>query len=189
MEKFKELWKGEWISVVSPEKHPYEAVHEDDLIMVLPILKIKRKKDVSHYVAIRKEHCPPYMIKDTTDNELYYTIISGKLDIKGESKEKAMIREMEEETGIKITDYEILEQKENMPVFKTSDVRTDLYFILIKEFERVEAEGDGTYNEEQSEVKFIKVNELDKILEKENIDFLLYGAINILKNIFREKDD
>ena len=38
MEKFKLLWKGKYISVVSPIKNNYECIHENDIIMVLPII-------------------------------------------------------------------------------------------------------------------------------------------------------
>lgn len=185
MLNFKELWKGKHISVVSPEEYQYEAVHEPDVITVLPIIEVHSKHVkgiVDYYLVIRKEVCPPYLIKYDGLEPFFYTPITGRRDKSNETPEETMRRELVEEAGIELIDYEILIHKKKMPVCKTSDMRMDFFILLVREFNPVEAVGDGTVTEEMSKSIFVKLGDLYKIIENPNVDYLLYGAYNILMN-------
>ena len=89
--KLKELWKGKFMSIVSPIDAPYEAVNEKDCIIVIPIMRVGN----GTRVIIRKEYCPPYFAREEKPR-LYYTVISGQIDA-GEKDDQAMLRELEEE--------------------------------------------------------------------------------------------
>lgn len=183
---FKKLWQGEHISVITPTEYPYECVHEPDVIMVFPILAVKSKFVnglINYYLGIRKEHCPPYRMKDENNNEFFYTSITGRRDIEGESVEETMKREMIEEAGIKLIDYKVIFELKDMPLCKTTDLRATIYGLIIDSFEKVEAVGDGTLNEEMSSTIFVNLNKMEDILKKPNVDFLLYGGYRILSNV------
>ena len=186
MLKYKKLWQGEYISVISPTEYPYECVHESDVIMVFPIIAVKSKYvkgAVDYYLGIRKEHCPPYKVKDESNNEYFYTSITGKRDVEGETAEETMAREMVEEAGIKLIDYRVVFELKDMPLCKSTDLRTTIYGLIVDAFEKVEAVGDGTLNEELSSTVFVNLNKMENILKKPNVDFLLYGGYRILEGV------
>jgi 8-oxo-dGTP pyrophosphatase MutT (NUDIX family) len=186
MLEFRELWKGEYLSIVSPIKYQYEAVHENDVITVLPVVVVKSKFVkglINYYLVIRKEVCPPYLIKDQGIDEYFYTPITGKMDKEGESSEETMKRELIEEAGIELVDYEMILHKKKMPVCKTSDMRMDLFILLVNSFNPVEPVGDGTAMEKISTSIFVKLGDMPNIIEKPNVDFLLYGSYKILMDV------
>jgi 8-oxo-dGTP pyrophosphatase MutT (NUDIX family) len=188
MLEFRELWKGEYLSIVSPIKYQYEAVHEKDVITVLPVVVVKSKFVkglINYYLVIRKEVCPPYLIKDQGIDEYFYTPITGKMDKEGESSEETMKRELIEEAGIELVDYEMILHKKKMPVCKTSDMRMDLFILLVNSFNPVEPVGDGTEMEKISTSIFVKLGEMHNIIEKPNVDFLLYGSYKILMDVIK----
>jgi len=96
------LWHGKYITVVSPKIAPYEIILEDDGVFVIPIIGEK--------IGIRKEYCPPYLLKNHDVNELFYTVITGDID-DGETDGEAAVRELKEEAGITILSYKILYYK------------------------------------------------------------------------------
>lgn len=186
MLEFEKLWQGEHIAVITPKEYPYECVHEPDVIMVFPILAVKSKFVdglMNYYLGIRKEHCPPYKMKDDQNHEYFYTPITGRMDIKGETPEQTMKRELIEEAGVKLIDYKVIEELHNIPLCKTTDLRAHIYILIIDSFEQVEAIGDGTLNEEMSSTVFVNLNKMEDILKKPNIDFLLYGGYKILIDV------
>lgn len=183
MLNFKVLWKGKHIQIVSPTEYEYEAVHEPNVIIVLPVLVVKSKfvKGLTnYYLAIRKEVCPPYLIKDDGYGPHYYTTITGRMDKQGESPEETMKRELIEEAGIELIDYTIMSYKKNIPVCKTTDMRAHIYTLLVDKFNTVKAVGDGTVTEAMSETIFVELGKMNDIIEKPNVDFLLYGGYKIL---------
>jgi len=166
------LWEGKWISVVSPVENPYEAVHEKDVIIV-----VARLADTKKWL-VRLELCPPYNIKESDPSpELrWYTTITGKIE-EGEEPRNAAIREVEEEAGIKILDYEAFEERKNVPVCKSTDMRCWLYVLNITDYERVEVVGDGTYYEEKSKTVELTRDEIASVIEDwNNWDMLFYMA-------------
>lgn len=185
MLSFKSLWKGEHIEIITPDKYKYEAVHEKDVIMVLPVLVIKSKFVkglINYYLAVRKEVCPPYLIKDEGNHTYYYTTVTGQID-EGEYPEQTMKRELIEEAGIELIDYTIMSYRRNIPICKTTDMRAHIYTLLVDSFNPVKAEGDGSVTERLSETIFVKLSDMPNIIEKDNVDFLLMGGYEILMNV------
>jgi 8-oxo-dGTP pyrophosphatase MutT (NUDIX family) len=186
MLNFETLWKGKWVSVISPENAPYECLHEKDIVIVFPIIteiqEFGNFKAPISKIGIRKEFCPPYMVKDNSGEQLYYTVITGKLDKEGESKKDAALRELEEEAGVKFTDGDISKVFEDMPVCKSTDMRATLFVVEVDKYEKHKPEGDGTENEKKSETIWVTWNELSDILKKPNIDFLLLAVERLVSN-------
>lgn len=172
MIEFETLFKGEWLSVVSPVDHPYEAVHERNCVVVLPIIV----KDGREFIGIRHEFCPPYFIKDDKAG-YYYTVISGTIE-EGEEPRQAVLRELEEEAGIRATGCVLHVKGENMPICKSTDMRGWFYVMEVNEYERVPARGDGTENERISRTIWVAKENLWKVHQVDNKDFLLTSMLN-----------
>ena len=169
MEKL--LYSG-YIKVV--ENNGYEYIKEKDMVWIIPILRANRRL----FLGLREEMVPPY------GDGKYLTIMSGTLDKKGEKPEEAALRELQEEAGIIPRKYRIKAVFENIPIYKTTSVRTTIYFMDIKQFEKVKAEGDGSTIEKNSKTVWFNLFELDDILDKYNkYDVLSLFAINYAKNM------
>jgi len=174
--KFDTLWEGEFISVISPKDHPYEAILEEDTCLILPIKEGK--------VGIRKELCPPYLVKNKTGEKKYYTVISGGRE-EGEDWRDTALRELKEEAGILVRKGKLYRLFQDIPMTKLEAKHTALILLLIEEFEKEKMEGDGTIYEDKSETLWVNLEELGKILLKPNIDSLLFFCGFILKQIMK----
>jgi len=178
---FKVLWRGKFISVISPDEAPYEAVHEGDGVIIIPIIKNQGMQ-----IGIREEYCPPYLVKDTTGNSKYYTLISGMIDDE-ENPLKTALREIKEEAGIEVEEFDMLYQKTEIPESKVSTRHVSIFVMFINKYKIVDIKGDGTIYESKSETKWVSLMKLKNIVEnKQNIDFLLVSGFFILDNLFKD---
>lgn len=175
MLKTKTLWKGEHLSVVSPEDIPYEAAHHLDGVFVLPIIGDK--------FIIRKEFCPPYMIKDDHDEpRKFYTVVSGGIE-EGEDPEQTMLRELKEETGFVLKDdYDVLYHKK-MPFGKGHDVWGHFYIIKVSSYDRIPIENDGSEYEDKSDSLVVNVDRMEQIMDEDNVDFFIISLYNMYKQL------
>jgi len=172
------LYQGDFINIVSPKDHPYEAVLERDLVLILPIIKGK--------IGLRLELCPPYLIRDATKEERYYTIISGGIE-EEEDPKKAMTRELREESGVIVKKGRFVRLFEKIAYTKVTASRVTLFVVFVEEYEEEKIEGDGTEYEEKSKTIWLSFEEFEKLFsEKKNIDFLLVSAFFILKGLFNK---
>ncbi len=179
MNKFDILWEGEYVSVVSPKDHPYESLHEINGIMVIPIVRDK--------IGIRKELVPPYLLKDETGKDFYYTVLSGGVE-EGETPDEAADREIKEEAGIEFKSPKITEVFREMPVCKSSDMRMTFFIYADDEYEYEKPEGDGTELEEIAETIWVTLEEFKEIINQDNIDFLLYSAYYFLTVYLKKQE-
>jgi hypothetical protein len=176
---FTYLWKGKWLSVVSPVCAPYECVLENSGVQILPILLNEE------CIVIRKEYCPPYFIKDEKPR-LYYTIMSGNIE-PNESYTDALYRELSEESGIINPNIEWYEEGNNIPICKSTSYRARFILLGITDYDLITPEGDGTECEEKSISIKVTYDELEQIIENEdNYDYLLYGIYYKIKDLMRE---
>jgi len=180
------LWQGKWVKIISPKDMPYEMVSElhgtGNAIVCYPLVE----KDDKIFLGVRKEHCPPYLMKDKEDR-LWYTVITGMIDEDDNSAEEAMLRELREEAGIIANDYEILYHKSNCPNTKVSDIRNDFFVIKITDFEIEKAKGDGTKNEELSKTVWIPFENVKTLLEKDNVDWFIISGYFLIKLILSKE--
>ena len=179
MTKFDTLWKGKWVSVISPENAPYECLHEKDVVLIIPIREVDKEGYSHQEIGIRLEDCPPYLVKDQSSSKKFYTVISGKIDGEETAKEAAL-RELKEEAGVVYKEGNIYKVFASLPLCKSTDLRATMLIVECDEFEEVTAKGDGTEHEKNSKTIWVSVNELHGILEKPNIDVLLYAVSKIV---------
>jgi len=178
MKDFSVLWAGDYVSVVSPDDAPYEALHEKDMVQVLPI-------DVAtSELFTRREVCPPYMVKDANDYTQFQTVLSGGIE-DGETPKEVAIREVSEELGIDLAnaEYEFVQlTPDNIPYTKSNTARVTIFLLMLFKFEQSEPEGDGTPYEEISTFERIPIQEIDERLRSDQCDFLLHAAVAMMKN-------
>lgn len=178
MKDYSVLWAGDYVSVISPNDSPYEALFENDSVHVLPV-------DVeTGEVFLREELCPPYSIKEEDESiERWFTVISGGVE-NGETPEEAALREVREESGIRIADaeYDLVPlTPERIPYMKATSARMTLYTLVLYKYEMDEPEGDGTEYESKSETKTVPLSSIEEFLESSQCDYLLHAAVSKLK--------
>lgn len=177
MKDFSVLWAGDYVSVVSPNDAPYEALFEKDTVHVIAI-------DVAtSEVFIRREVCPPYSMRDERNYPQFQTVVSGAVE-ENESLQDAVIREVREELGIDLStaEYELIPlTPENIPYNKSTVSRITLYALMLFRFDQEIPEGDGTPYEELSTFERVPLQQVDHILQSPQCDFLLHAALSKLK--------
>jgi 8-oxo-dGTP pyrophosphatase MutT (NUDIX family) len=177
MKDYSVLWAGDHISVISPDGAPYEAVYEPDAVHVIPV-DVKTSE-----VFIRREVCPPYTVRDTSDYSHFRTIVSGGID-EGETPEEAAIREVNEELGIDLSkaEYELVPlTPQNIPFTKNTVSRVTLFALMLFSYKISDPDGDGTPYEELSTFERIPLQQLDDALMSDQCDLLLHAAVSKLK--------
>jgi len=176
------LWKGDYLSVISPSKHPYETILEKNGMAVMPIINNK--------IGIRKELIPPYLIKDTTGEELYYTLITGQID-EGENNTNpinTVIRELKEEAGLDIHSYNVLWKTLDIPLCKSTTLHTSVYILDIDNYTYDMPKGDGGVYEKASKTVWVTPSTLENIInQNKNIDYLLVSMFYVLKDVTRTR--
>ena len=179
MLKYKILFKGNYVSIISPLDAPYEALHEKSGVLIVPYLINEE------CFIIRKEYCPPYCIKEDK-MRLYYTLISGGIE-DNESVEDSLFRELEEETGVIYPNIEWIEQVSNIPVCKSTDYRTTIFIMGVTDYDYIIPKGDGTANEAKSKSIKVSIDEWRNIIDnKDNYDYLLYGMYYKILDLYKE---
>jgi len=169
--------QGKYSTFVTPKDYNYEGIISSDCVGVIPIIKDK--------VVLRKEFCPPYFTRDknySKDNpNLYNSIITGGIEL-NETSIQAGIREVKEESGIIIKDYDVVNYIE-VPIFKNTFVRLHFYILNVKDYIVEKPKGDGTLNEKKSKSYSISINDFIS-KEVEYKDSLYVFAKEKLQNIY-----
>lgn len=160
-------WSGDYLSVISAGEFDYESVHENDMVLALPIFDGK-------YI-IRKEPVPSYRVKDDAGTKQFWTMVSGTVD-DGEGPLETLRREMGEETPVLPNRVEIIEQQEEIPFIKLSTQRASIYYFRVLDYEETDAEGDGSVFEDNSSHHFVTYDELQEIADQPNADFTIQFA-------------
>jgi len=175
------LWKGDFLSVVSPHKHPYEAILEKNGVVILPIIHNK--------IGIRKELCPPYLLKDKTGEELYYTLITGQID-DGDDVDpiNTVLRELKEEAGVDAHTFNILWKKLDIPLCKSTSLHTNIFILDVEHYTFDTPKGDGGVYEKASKTVWVTPSTLENIInQNQNVDYLLVSMFYVLKDITRTR--
>lgn len=166
-------WSGDYVEIISPEDYPYEAVHPSDSVIAVPV--------VGGEYVIRKEVCPPYMVKEDSNKEKFWTVVSGAVD-EGERPLETLKREVEEETGISLNRIRVIQREEQTPYHKLSTQRVSFYFFEVLDHDEVEATGDGTITEELSETHRVTYDRLIDLSKRDDSDLLLYFCAQCAKS-------
>lgn len=150
--KEKVLYKDDNMSVV--EYEDWSVIKEKDTIICIPYLI------ETNQIILRYEYIPAFKYAD--GQEYHITVISGGVE-RGESHERAVLRELEEEAGIVLREGYNIEFMN--PLFKTK-AHSDKYYPCIltlseSDYHEVMAKGDGSEAEDRSksvkvDVKYLK---------------------------------
>ena len=181
MNEFKTIFEGDFTEIITPAwADTYEILHEGNIAIILPILDGK--------IGVRKEWCPSYIVKDTTGENKYYTVVSGHVE-EGEDVLTTGLRELKEEAGITILSGKMIKVFEEIPVCKSTDMRATFFIADIDKYEVQKPEGDGSEGEKRSETVWISLSEFHKVIQKRNIDMLVFSAYTMVKLYLNSKSD
>lgn len=160
--KEKVLFKNDYVSVI--EYEDWTIIKESDLVVCI-IYLIEENQFI-----LRNEYIPTF--KYAEGQEYHLTILSGSVK-KGESYERALLREIEEEAGIVIDPNFKIEFLK--PLFISKGHASKYYPAIIqlteKDYHEIIAKGDGSKSEKMSQcvkldIKYINsVNTSDLITD------------------------
>ena len=161
-EKNKSLFKDDYIEVIKYED--FSIVKEKDFVVCIPYLI------ESNQFVMRHEYIPTFKYAD--GQEYHITVISGGIEF-GESPEKALLRELEEEAGIVVNPEFKLEFMK--PLFfskgNSSKYHPCILSLSERDYHEILPPGDGSKYEKMSKsvkvgVKYINsINTSDLITE------------------------
>ena len=171
-EKTKVVFENKYMKMI--EKGGWTFVEESDLICVVPILMDRQQ------VLIRFEDIPPFTYKDGKQGHV--TVISGTIE-DGETPKQTLIRELEEEAGIRLRPNVVIEFFDKLYASKGNTMQVNLCILPLYnyDFDEVKIEGDGSISEEKSSTIHLSWERLEdvepedfvsKILFKEAIEFI-----------------
>ena len=146
------------------EYEDWSIIKSKDAVICIPFLI------ESNQIVLRYEYIPTFKYVD--GQEYHATLVCGGIE-NGETPEKAMLRELEEEAGIVLREDYQLEAMKPLFVSKASTNKYHPYIIPLNErdYHEVVAKGDGSKEEAMSksvkvDVKYINsVNSSDLITD------------------------
>lgn len=152
--KDKILFKNDYISLI--EYEDWSIVKEKDLVVCIPYLI------ESNQFIIRYEYVPTY--KYTDGKDYHITVISGSIET-GETTERALLRELEEEAGIVLSEDYQLEGIKPLFINKGHVNKYIPYIIPLHErdYHEVIAKGDGSKAESLSKSVKVDAKYLDSL--------------------------
>jgi 8-oxo-dGTP pyrophosphatase MutT (NUDIX family) len=172
-DKEKVLYKDEHFNVVQFED--WSILKERDCVVCIPFLV------ETNQIILRYEYIPTFKYVD--GQEYHVTVVCGGIE-NGETPEKAIRRELEEEAGIVLReDFQLEEMK---PLFVNKAVANKYYPYLIplteRDYEEVVAKGDGSKIEEMSKSVKVDVRYLNSLNPSDLItDYMLMKIKDYLK--------
>ena len=146
-EEDKVLYDGEHFQVIQYED--WSVLKEKDVVVCIPYLI------ETNQLILRQEYIPSFKYAD--GKEYHVTLVCGGIE-QGETPDKAILRELEEEAGIVVKEGYKLEPLKPFFISKSSSNKYYPYIIPLneREYDEVVAKGDGSKVEEMS--KSVKVD-------------------------------
>ena len=154
----------------------WHIIKERDAVVCIPYLI------ESNQFVIRYEYIPPFKYAD--GQEYHVTVISGGIE-QGETPEKALLRELEEEAGIVLReDYQLEDMK---PLFMNK-AHTNKYHPYIlplneRDYHEVVAKGDGSKVEELSKSVKVDVKYLESLNPSDLISDYMFMKLREYLNL------
>jgi 8-oxo-dGTP pyrophosphatase MutT (NUDIX family) len=148
------LFSNKYMKVINYED--WTVIKESDFVVCIPYLID------SNQIILRHEYIPTFKMVD--GQEFHITILSGGIE-QGETPERAILRELEEEAGIVVEpDYKVEFMK---PLFVSKGNASKYYPCIIqlteRQYHEVVAKGDGSVAEKKSQSVKVDVKYLNSI--------------------------
>ena len=148
------LFSNKYMKVINYED--WTVIKESDFVVCIPYLID------SNQMILRHEYIPTFKMVD--GQEFHITVLSGGIE-KGETPERAILRELEEEAGIVVDpDFKVEFMK---PLFISKGNASKYYPCIIqlteRQYHEVIAKGDGSEAEKKSQSVKVDVKYLNSI--------------------------
>jgi 8-oxo-dGTP pyrophosphatase MutT (NUDIX family) len=148
------VYSNDYVKVINFED--WTIVKESDFVVCIPYLID------SNQIILRHEYIPTYKYVDGQDYHI--TVLSGGIEV-GETPERALLRELEEEAGIIVSpDYKVEFMK---PLFVSKGNASKYHPCIIqlteRDYHEVVAKGDGSEAEKKSQSVKVDVKYLNSI--------------------------
>jgi 8-oxo-dGTP pyrophosphatase MutT (NUDIX family) len=152
--KEKVLYKDDHFQIIQFED--WSILKERDTVVCIPYLI------ETNQVVLRYEYIPTFKYVD--GQEYHVTLVCGGIE-QGETPEKAMLRELEEEAGIVLREDYQLEAMRPLFINKGSANKYYPYILPLNErdYHEVVAKGDGSKEEEMSKAVKVDVKYLSSL--------------------------
>jgi 8-oxo-dGTP pyrophosphatase MutT (NUDIX family) len=152
--KEKVLYKDDHFQIIQFED--WSILKERDTVVCIPHLI------ETNQVVLRYEYIPTFKYVD--GQEYHVTLVCGGIE-QGETPEKAMLRELEEEAGIVLREDYQLEAMRPLFINKGSANKYYPYILPLNErdYHEVVAKGDGSKEEEMSKAVKVDVKYLSSL--------------------------
>jgi 8-oxo-dGTP pyrophosphatase MutT (NUDIX family) len=163
--KEKVLYKDDNFQIVQFED--WSILKEKDTVVCIPYLI------ETNQVVLRYEYIPTFKYVD--GQEYHVTLVCGGIE-QGETPEKAMLRELEEEAGIVLREDYQLEAMRPLFINKGSANKYYPYILPLNErdYKEIIARGDGSKEEEMSKAVKVDVRYLSSLNPSDLItDYML----------------
>jgi 8-oxo-dGTP pyrophosphatase MutT (NUDIX family) len=163
--KEKSLYKDDYFDVVQFED--WSILKERDCVVCIPFLI------ETNQIILRYEYIPTFKYVD--GQEYHVTVVCGGIE-NGESPEKAIRRELEEEAGIVLKeDFQLEDMR---PLFINKSIANKYYPYLIplseRDYHEVVTKGDGSKVEEMSKSVKVDIKFIDSLNTSDLItDYML----------------
>ena len=148
------LFSNKYMKVINYED--WTVIKESDFVVCIPYLID------SNQIILRHEYIPTFKMVD--GQEFHITVLSGGIE-KGETPERAILRELEEEAGIVVDpDFKVEFMK---PLFISKGNASKYYPCIIqlteRQYHEVIAKGDGSEAEKKSQSVKVDVKYLNSV--------------------------
>ncbi len=148
------VYSNDYVKVINFED--WTIVKESDFVVCIPYLID------SNQIILRHEYIPTYKYVDGQDYHI--TVLSGGIEV-GETPERSLLRELEEEAGIVVSpDYKVEFMK---PLFVSKGNASKYHPCIIqlteRDYHEVVAKGDGSEAEKKSQSVKVDVKYLNSI--------------------------
>jgi 8-oxo-dGTP pyrophosphatase MutT (NUDIX family) len=159
------IFDGEWVKVIDYEG--WSIIKEKDLVVCIPYFI-----ETSQFL-IRYEYIPTY--KYTDGKEYHITVLSGGIE-RGESPEKALFRELEEEAGIVLRDDYIFEGAKPIFINKCHVNKYHPFIIPLnqRDYHEIVPPTDGSVAEKMSKSVKVDIKYINNLVTSDLItDYML----------------
>ena len=148
------LFSNKYMKVINYED--WTVIKESDFVVCIPYLID------SNQMILRHEYIPTFKMVD--GQEFHITVLSGGIE-EGETPERAILRELEEEAGIVVDpDFKVEFMK---PLFISKGNASKYYPCIIqlteRQYHEVIAKGDGSEAEKKSQSVKVDVKYLNSV--------------------------